>query len=193
MNMHREALLERLTSIKEPMAQPTVQTMDMGIEYCAASSDGATCVLGTYGAWPAHGPFMLSSDDLHRLYQANCQNTLEENFVEGMQLEYIWTEISEMFEYFELDKGNRQKFQKRFLELILNEKLNADQEFYIYFHKYNENLPLLFKSHKSLIDYFMSLQDLISWHNMTTDELESWLDTLEEIDDFAILSPVCDD
>ena len=70
MNVQRDVVERRLRSIKEPIAQPLVQTMDMGIQYFVLSSDGAADVLGTLGAWPVFGPFALSNIDLECLQQA---------------------------------------------------------------------------------------------------------------------------
>lgn len=47
MNVQRDVVERRLRSIKEPIAQPLVQTLDMGIQYFVLSSDGAADVLGT--------------------------------------------------------------------------------------------------------------------------------------------------
>ena len=188
MDQYRNKLLMRLKSIKEPVALPTVQTMDMGLQYVAASSEGANTTLGRYGTWPAFGPFTLYLEDLRRLQQASTQG-ISEKEIEAMEIGYVWNEAKEMFAYIDMNEAEILAFRNAFVNAVLDEQCSPDGQLYVYFHKYDSDLPLFFKTRDSLIDYFMSLEDLVPWDEMSTDELEMWCETLEEVTEFGIISP----
>ena len=157
MDPHRENLLSQLRSIKAPIAKPTVQTFDMGIEYVVISSEGADRVLGRYGDWPLFGPLGLSSDDLDRLRQWSDQP--DSNRFPVIGLEFIWKKIGNMLDYQSASDEEKTAFLREFVAAVLDKILFPDEQFYFYFHEYEREVPLLFRSRNELIDYFMSLHE----------------------------------
>ncbi|BCO09235.1 hypothetical protein GF1_16110 [Desulfolithobacter dissulfuricans] len=180
MDQDRVQLLRRLESINEPVALPTAQTMDMGLEYIAASSKGGNTTLGRYGAWPAYGPFTMHAEDLQILKDA-ARQVISEASLERMEIGYIWAEAKEMFSYIGMKESEIQAFQNAFIKAILDAECAPGEKLYVYFHKYESDLPLFFKTRNSLIDYFMSLENLVPWDKMSTDDLGMWCETIDEV------------
>lgn len=191
MDKRRKILLSHLKTLKEPVALPTVQTMDMGLEYVAASSEGANTTIGRYGSWPVLGPFILKTQEIQRLQQMAVEESKGQPFA-GMEMDYVWREVEEMFEYTDIEESERLEFQREFVKEILDKNCNSDSKLYVYFHKFDSELPLLFKTRDEVISYFISLENLTPWDGMTTEELEMWFETLEEITEFLIVSPFSD-
>lgn len=185
----RAELLNRFTSMQEAVAAPTVQTTDMGLEHIAASSQGGATVLGRYRAWPAFGPFAVTAQDIKRLEQLKAGENGERPFM-GMQLEYFWRNVEEMFEYTEKEASDRQVFLRSFAAALLEERSSPSQAVYLYFDKYESEPPRIFFSRDAALDFFMSREELTRWNEMSTDELEMWADTLDEIKEFVFDVPV---
>lgn len=197
MNVQRDVVERRLRSIKEPIAQPLVQTMDMGIQYFVLSSDGAADVLGTLGAWPVFGPFALSNIDLEYLQQAVHSTELDSivSYIRRTSLSIIQERILAMFDYIEawdteFDEHWRLAYQKKFLESICPMTSQQDVPFFIYFHEYETDLPLVFKKRAEIIQYFVTLHNLTPWDQMDIGELESWSAVLDSDNHaFYFISP----
>ncbi|PZN74907.1 MAG: hypothetical protein DM484_20055 [Candidatus Methylumidiphilus alinenensis] len=167
MDKRRKRLLSHFKSIKEPVALPTVQTMDIGLEYVAASSEGANTTLGRYGSWPVLGPFILKTEDIRRLQQIAVEGSKSQPFA-GMQIDYVWQEVEEMFAYRHMEESERLEFQSDFVKAIIEQKCNHDSKLYVYFHKFDPELPFFFKTRDEVINCFMLSEDLTSWDEMTT-------------------------
>ena len=119
------------------------------------------------------------------------QNEKPENLsFGGMEIEFVWHEVEEMFECYEIDESETLSFQRDFIATMLEQATSPDDGFYVFFHKHETDLPLLFRSRNLIIDYFMSMEDLTPWDDMSTEELEMWDKTLRENAEFMIVSPV---
>ena len=182
-------LRKKLKSI-EVMAKPTIWTMDMGIEFMAASSKGAVNgMLGLYGQWPAYGPFPFNSEELDILQKAIIQKKFKPELFEVMKIEPIMTDIIFCFDYHpnEFNKKEQQNFLKKFIKSILDMQLHSKDEFYVYFDKFQQiDLPLLFKSRKDLAEYFMSCIEghLESWDEMDKWGLQEWSELIDDYNSF---------
>lgn len=196
MDPQRTALESRLRATKEPIAQPVVATMDMGLQHFVLSSEGAANALGMFGAWPAYGPFAISPADLNALRKASATQDLDLMVatVKRTPLAFIHAKIFGMFEFLrdddEYDALWLAEFQKNFVEALLEIPPTPGERLYIFFHEFEAEPPLVFNTRRGLIDYFVSLHRLTPWEQMTTAELESWCGVLDGDDPrFRIIAP----
>ena len=100
-----------------------------------------------------------------------------------------------MFDYIEawdteFDEHWRLAYQKKFLESICPMTSQQDVPFFIYFHEYEADLPLVFKKRAEIIQYFVTLHNLTPWDQMDIGELESWSAVLDSDNHaFYFISP----
>jgi hypothetical protein len=171
--------------------------MDMGIQYFVLSSAGGADVLGALGAWPAFGPFLLSDTDFPRIREAAHSNDFASIvvLVKQTQLETIQNHILAMFEYVrdEDDEFNEHwqlSFLKRFLESIIDANIQRHTPFFIYFHEYEAELPLVFQTRTELIEHFVSWHKLTPWDRMDIEDLKRWTAILDAHDaTFTLIDP----
>mgnify|MGYP001102271331 CR=1 FL=1 len=196
MDPHRTALESRLRAIKEPIAQPVVATMDMGLQHFVFSSEGAANALGMFGAWPAYGPFALSSADMNALRKASATQDLDLMVaaLNRTPLAFIHAKMLDMFEFLgdddEYDAAWLAELQKDFVEAVLATSPPPDQRLYIFFHEFEAELPLVFNTRRGLMDYFVSVHQLTPWEEMSTAELDLWCEVLNGDDPrFTIIPP----
>lgn len=190
MSADRAQLLAELKSVKEPAAQPTVQTMDMGIEYEVASAEGADVVVGRYGAWPAFGPFAIFSEDLQRLERCRVEETLPEGAFDGTAIEYLGQPITKCVKFNELAETEAIKLVATFIERILEALGGQPGTIYVFFHLFEQTAPIVFTSRSALVAHFMASESLQPWDNMTTEELLGWSNRVAEMKEFALNGPV---
>ena len=84
--MNREEMLKELKTI-DLRAIPTVVTMDMGLQYDYATSEGAGTGFGGMGDWPAHMFNPIQNEQWHMIRKAIKENALAVSDLKGTGLD----------------------------------------------------------------------------------------------------------
>lgn len=186
--MYREQLLEMLQSLHSSIGRPLVVTGDMGIEHCAANSYGGCIELGRYGNWPVIGPIDISDIDYSGIRNSKCIDAKKLN-LKSDSFSYLLSEIAASFEYRSLAQEEVRAFLVCLNDTLMRFLEGSGPTVYVYFDKFSDHQPSFFASKDQAINFFMDQQDLTLWSEMSDEELEFWLDLIEEDDTFFIFQP----
>jgi hypothetical protein len=159
--------------------------MDMGVEYIAASSEGATDGIGLWSVWPVQGPFFLRKGDVIQIKEIADGKETPAPFADT-DFAFIWKHALMMFDYTRMSASDRLQFQRELAKKILEKEEKPDDKLYAYFNNCYSDLPVFFNSERAAIDYFVSQESLTPWDEMSTDELEMWSETFDHFDVVAI-------
>lgn len=186
--MTREELLKELKSI-DLHAMPTVVTMDMGLQYDYATSEGAGTGFGGMGDWPAYMFESIEKEKWIRIRARIKDNTLMAEDLKGTGLDVLLDKVHSI---------NYEIVPSEVLKGLLDlpEELTGSYFCFFdagqWFDQYAEK-PMFFTSDKELKEEFISrfVDDLTKWEEMDDDELKNWYERLQdEMSDFAIYT--CD-
>jgi len=183
------AIVERLESLGHPVAVPTTQTDDMGLEYLAASTEGAVCALGRYGAWPAYGPFVLADTDVAALARPADDPRRAGMLAGSGVFALIGAAMDTMAAFHELSAAQADAYRRRFLQAVADRDLREGATVYVYFHPFDGEHPIVLPTLEELQAHFMAEQPLTPWNTLGQEELAFWEEKLAEHEQFALIKP----
>ncbi len=184
--MTRDELLKELKSI-DLHAIPTVATMDMGLQYDYATSEGAGTGFGGMGDWPAYMFEPIEKEKWSGIRESIRNNTLTVENLEGTGLDEFLSKVSTI---------DYEIVPSEVLKGLLDLPEDLTEPYYCFFDagqwydQYAEK-PVFLTSERELKEAFISsfVNDLTRWEDMNDDELKEWYDRLQdEMAEFAIYS-----
>ena len=184
--MNREEMLKELKTI-DLRAIPTVVTMDMGLQYDYATSEGAGAGFGGMGDWPAHMFNPIQNEQWHMIRKAIKENALAVSDLKGTGLDDFLGNVKTISDE---DKIIPSKVLE---ELLTLPEDHADAFFCMFdaglwYDKYADK-PEFFTSEKELKEAFIKryVDDLARWEEMDDEELMDWYNRLhDEMEEFTI-------
>lgn len=182
--LNREKMLTELKNI-DLRAIPTVATMDMGLQYDYATSEGAGTGFGGMGDWPAHKFMPIRKERWLRIREGKKNNSLTAADLEGTGLDIFLEKFNTI---------NYEVIPSEALKGLLNLSEELSGPFYCFFDDglwYDEHAerPVFFTSEKELKAEFISrfVDDLTKWEEMDDEELTQWYERLQdEMAEFAV-------
>lgn len=173
--MDRNELLNKLHSIKIG-AQPTAMTMDMGLEYEYVTGEGFGASLGNMGEWPVYKLENIQYSDVE---------IIKEKLNEGLTVEHIKdTSFGVFAKYIFEEKRPDIKDEVEFLfEGVSSIKSVENNALYALcdLDQWSPKISF-FESEDELEQAFCNeyIYDIQEWETLTDEELEEWVDHIEE-------------
>ena len=172
--MTREQMIEELKSL-DLRAIPTIVTMDMGLQYDYATSEGAGSGFGGMGNWPAHVFNPFNEKQWLSIREAIRNKTIALEHLKNTGLDVFVQSIPTLGEELVLSEV---------LEDLLSLPENLINKYYCLFdtgiwYAKGDN-PIFFTSEKQLKDAFIDryVNDLTRWEDMDEEELVGWHDRI---------------
>mgnify|MGYP000978758238 FL=1 len=182
--MTREQLLKKLHSLSF-CAIPTVETMDMGLEFDFVNSEGAGTVLGAFGEWPAIMLRRIENPQWSLIRDKIKNKTLNPSDIMGTDLEHFANALREFHEddYYKLSET---------LAGLLELPVLIGKVFYCRYDLGSwDDKPDFFANESDFLAAFESYYCyyLINWDDMDDGDLEYWFDRIEdEFSEFQYIS-----
>lgn len=184
--MNREEMLKELKDI-DLRAVPTVATMDMGLQYDYATSEGAGTGFGGMGDWPAYMFNSIAKEQWLKIRKAIKENTLAVSDLKGTGLDDFLGNVKTISDK---DKVIPSEVLEGLLTLPED---HADAFFCMFdagqwYDKYADK-PEFFTSENELKEAFIKqyVDDLTRWEEMDDEELTDWYNRLhDEMEEFTI-------
>ncbi len=182
--MNREEMIGELKKT-DLRAIPTVITMDMGLEYDYATTEGAGSGFGGMGNWPMHMFGPIEKEQWMKIREAINDKTLEISDLKGTGLVGFLVQVKTI---------NYEINPTEILKGLTSLPEDQTNVFYCFFDTglwYDgTEKPEFYTSEKELkekfIDHYVS--DLTRWEEMNDDELKHWYGRLQN--EMEVL-PIC--
>ena len=177
--MTRDELLKKL-AMTNFCAVPTVQTMDMGLEFDFVDNIGAGTSFGSIGSWPLLKLEGMSSEKLTSIKDKLAAGTLEQSDIAGTDLWLLYNDCT----------FSRATSVAEFLVDLANVHELSEQYLWCFCDTTSGNPEArFFETKDELIGYFQEnyCYDVQEWDSFDDDELEEWLGRINDKDDLGEL------
>lgn len=163
------------------VAEPTVITDDMGIQYDYISNEGAGTTLGLFTHWPAY-LIRINENSLSQI-KAKIQNgSLSRDDTENTGILSFLKNVCFSFDNSSLSN---------FLNGLTNIENIIDGSVYCLYnqHETNNPVPKFYSDKDEIIKDFqaMYIPEMSSWSSMTEEEINYWENRREEIRNFFFI------
>ena len=175
--MTREEKLSFLHSIQIG-AWPTVATMDMGLEFEYVTPEGCGSVLGSFGGWPAHKIFDISTEALNQIKDKIRSSSLRKEALEGTGLKRFYDCVF-MPQRSESDIPTLSAF----FNGLLGINLSSDAIYALCDPLAWEPEASFYSSYDEMAAAFIDQYeyDIQVWDDLDDEDLDYWINTLEDI------------
>lgn len=175
--MTRDELLQELAKTKF-CAVPTVQTMDMGIEFDFVDEHGTGTVFGAFGEWPLWRLRSIPGDTLANIQAKLKEGSLVAEDIAGTDLQLLYEECSRFQEVSVID----------FLCGLSNIKSISDKYFWCLCDaRCHGPEAQFFQTKEELFDCFQRdyCSGVDAWDSFDDEELENWLARIQDVNDLG--------